>query len=88
MLIYIKKFYRKFKLYLKQFIHYKCDNHEYETITNLHGDYINFYSDSKKIVKSVRKCKHCGKILFSEYLDKDCSLVNFYLRKVKYSKEN
>lgn len=75
----VKKLYFNLKTKIKG-----CDNHEYETITNLYGDCINFYSHGKKTVRSIRKCKHCGKTMYSQYIDPECDIVNFNLRFKRY----
>ena len=52
--------------------------HNYETITNFYGDAINDMSAfSKKIIRSLQRCKKCGKLHKSEYLDRNCKVVNF-----------
>lgn len=54
--------------------------HNYITVTNLYGDAINYYSaSSNKIIRSIQRCKKCGKIHKSEYLDKDCKIINYTL---------
>lgn len=45
--------------------------HKYETITNIHGDWINIYG-----CRSMKKCVYCGKVIKSEILDKNCNKVN------------
>lgn len=53
-------------------------NHDYETLTNFYGDGILEVSNlSSKIIRSLQKCKKCGKIHKSEYLDYDCPIINF-----------
>jgi hypothetical protein len=52
----------------------KCD-HEFETISNFYGDYIDYIS-FKKIYRSRLRCKKCGKEVLSEYLDKSCRVIN------------
>ena len=59
----------------------KCKHENSETITNIYGDSINWYTPtfSNKIYRSQRECLECGKIYFSEYLDRECKKVNkFY----------
>ena len=52
--------------------------HSYETLTNFYGDYILEMSIfSSKIIRSLRKCKKCGKVYKSEFLDKNCPIINF-----------
>lgn len=64
---------------LKRFL---CKNHEYETITNLHGDAINHHPmiKGKDIARSVKRCKHCGRLKLSPYLDPKCNVVNYTQR--------
>lgn len=57
---------------IKEYIKRKRCNHQYVTITNLHGDAINFYNGSR----SISKCSDCGIIRFNNYLDSKCSNVN------------
>ena len=45
--------------------------HEYETITNLHGDVINYFGG----YRSIKECNLCGKRKFGG-LDKNCKEVN------------
>lgn len=47
-------------------------NHEFKTITNLYGDAVNLFNGAR----SIRKCIHCGKTVFSGFLDFDCDKVN------------
>lgn len=55
----------------------KCKVHEYETITNLYGDAINMYPmKNGRVTRSIRRCKHCKKIIYSPILDLKCSIVN------------
>lgn len=55
-----------------------CKNHNYKTITNFYGDAILDASCySKKIIRSLQYCTKCGKLRKSEYLDKNCKVVNF-----------
>lgn len=58
----------------------KCQ-HEYETITNLCGDAINWFSSGKKVMRSIKECRFCGKRIGSEYLDLDCKTTNFKIKK-------
>lgn len=56
----------------------KCKIHEYETITNLYGDAINqFPMKNGRVTRSIRRCKHCKKIIYSPMLDIKCDIVNF-----------
>ncbi len=59
---------------IKTFIKRKRCKHQYVTITNLHGDAINFYNGSR----SISECADCGDIKFNEYLDPECLSVNEY----------
>lgn len=64
-----------FKSKIKQLF---CKNHNYKTITNFYGDAILDASCcSKKIIRSLQYCTKCGKLRKSEYLDKNCKVVNF-----------
>lgn len=49
--------------------------HDYVTISNFYGDYINYISLSK-IYRSRQQCMYCGKTKLSEYLDAKCSVIN------------
>ena len=52
--------------------------HDYETVTNFYGDAINDMSSfSKKTIRSLQRCKKCGKFHKSEFLDKNCKVINF-----------
>lgn len=64
---------------LKRFF---CREHEYETITNLHGDAINHHPMIKGgyIARSVKRCKYCGRLKLSPYLDPECNVVNYTQR--------
>lgn len=55
-------------------------HHEYETVTNLYGDMINTFSSGKKVIRSIRVCKHCGKWSGSEYIDYNSKVSNFRSR--------
>ena len=51
--------------------------HDFETISNFYGDYINYISTNpKKIYRSRLRCKECGKLKLSEYLDGNCKVIN------------
>jgi len=52
----------------------KC-NHEYETISNYYGDYINYVS-LRHIYRRSAKCKNCGKIKYFSDLDYTCKIIN------------
>jgi len=58
-----------------------CKHENIECLTNFHGDCINIVSTSKKIYRSAWRCKGCGKIIYSEYLDNNCKTVNWTLHK-------
>lgn len=64
---------------LKRFF---CRKHEYQTITNLHGDLINQYPLIKGtyVTRSLKRCIHCGRLELSQYLDPECNVVNFTQR--------
>ena len=52
--------------------------HDYETVTNFYGDAIDDMSVlSKKTIRSLQRCKKCGKFHKSEFLDKNCKVINF-----------
>ena len=53
----------------------KCD-HEFATVSNFYGDYINYISSGFPIYRSRQKCTKCGKERLSEYLDKNCKIIN------------
>lgn len=57
----------------------KCKHENTECITNFYGDPILYFSTWRKIIRSYRRCKDCGKIIPSEYLDKECNIINFWL---------
>ena len=48
-----------------------CKHENQSTITNFYGDAINAFG-----CRSWRRCNDCGKIIKSEYLDKECDRVN------------
>lgn len=52
--------------------------HEYITVTNLAGDHVTWFNGAK----SIRKCKHCGKILYEEKADNNCSVYNNVWREI------
>lgn len=58
--------------FLKRF---KC-NHEFVTVSNFYGDYIDHISSGFPIYRSRQKCTKCGKERLSEYLDKSCKVIN------------
>lgn len=58
--------------FLKQL---KC-KHEFATISNFYGDYIDYISTGFPIYRSRQKCIHCGKERLSEYLDDKCKVIN------------
>lgn len=53
----------------------KC-NHKFITISNFYGDYINHISTGFPIYRSRQRCVYCGKEKLSEYLDKECNIIN------------
>ena len=53
----------------------KC-NHEFITVSNFYGDYINYISSGFPIYRSRQKCIKYGKERLSEYLDKNCKVIN------------
>ena len=62
---------------MKLFKRLKCE-HEYITISNFGGDYIQWMSPtwSNKIYRSRIMCTKCGKQKLSGKLDKDCKIIN------------
>lgn len=57
-----------------------CKHDEVKCISNIHGDLINLLSDDRT-VRSVWKCKKCGKMIYLPYLNPDCNVVNFEVPK-------
>lgn len=60
---------------IKFFKRLKC-KHEFVTISNFYGDYINYVSTGFPIYRSRQKCIYCGKERLSEYLDDKCNVIN------------
>ena len=60
---------------LKILKRFKC-NHEFVTVSNFYGDYIDHISSGFPIYRSRQKCTKCGKERLSEYLDKNCKVIN------------
>jgi len=56
----VKEKIKKMKLFCK---------HEYEFVRNIHGDEINWVSPINKTYRSIWKCKKCGKLKYSCYLN-------------------
>lgn len=54
----------------------KCTHKNTRTVTNIYGDTINAFN-----ARSIRVCKDCGKIIYSNYLDKECHKVNNFSTK-------
>lgn len=50
--------------------------HEFVSVSNFYGDYINYVSTGFPVYRSRQKCIHCGKERLSEYLDENCKVVN------------
>jgi hypothetical protein len=50
--------------------------HEFKTKTNLYGDAIDTFGTGKKVIRSIKTCTKCGKIIYSEFLDPNCKAVN------------
>lgn len=50
--------------------------HEFVTVSNFYGDYINYVSTGFPVYRSRQKCIHCGKERLSEYLDEKCKVIN------------
>lgn len=53
-----------------------CKHTNQKCITNFYGDAINMIS-TKKIYRSAWECKDCGEILYSEYLEPTCKVINW-----------
>ena len=51
-------------------------NHKFITISNFHGDYINYVSSGFPIYRSRQKCIKCGKQRLSGCLDRSCKVIN------------
>lgn len=47
----------------------RCKHDSLEFIRNVHGDEINYLSNYKRTVRSIWKCKKCGKIIYSSNLN-------------------
>ena len=47
----------------------KCPHNDLEFVRNVYGDEINALSD-RKTVRSIWKCKNCGKVIYKSYLKK------------------
>ena len=63
---------------LKKVIEYfRCPHPDSVTLTNFNGDYIDKESSFRKIYRSKRYCKICGKIYKSEYYDPECKVINY-----------
>ena len=54
---------------------FRCD-HEFITVSNFYGDYINYISTGFPIYRSRQKCSKCGKEKLSVFLDKSCKVIN------------
>lgn len=52
----------------------KC-SHEFETISNFYGDYINYISVNR-VYRSRLRCKKCGKEKLLSCLDSKCTVIN------------
>lgn len=65
------------KFNLKQLF---CRHKKTKTITNFYGDMIIHQSrDEKEIIRSLRICKKCHKLIKSNEIDDECKVVNFDL---------
>ena len=51
-------------------------NHEFVTVSNFYGDYINYVSSGFPVYRSRQKCVNCGKERLSEYVDISCTVIN------------
>lgn len=55
-----------------------CQHKNIRTITNIYGDAINAYD-----ARSIRICDDCGKIIYSDYIDKECYKINKFNKQYK-----
>lgn len=55
-----------------------CQHKNIRTITNIYGDAINAYD-----ARSIRICDDCGKIIYSDYIDKECHKINKFNKQYK-----
>jgi|GEM_PF-3511526 len=59
-----------------------CKHEDEVCLTNLHGDMIDMFNTSpQKIYRSVWQCQDCGRVRRSEYLNKNCNIVNFWIKR-------
>ena len=56
-----------------------CKHQNKTCLTNFHGDVIHWVSYGNKIIRSAWTCKDCGKIIYSEYLEPSCNVINWNL---------
>lgn len=68
------KYLKILKSLFLNFIHNKDCEHDYQTITNLYGKDVIRIGFVK--YRSVRKCKHCGFVVYSTEKDKECNIIN------------
>lgn len=47
----------------------RCKHDSLEFIRNIYGDEINMLSGTKNTVRSIWKCKKCGKVIYKGYLN-------------------
>lgn len=55
----------------------RCKHDNLECISNIYGDMIHAMSSSKMTVRSVWKCKNCGKVICKGELNPGCKVSNF-----------
>lgn len=54
----------------------RCE-HNWKTVSNYYGDYIDVISLSMKhIYRSKQMCTKCHKIRYSTFLDPNCKIIN------------
>ena len=63
---------------MKLFKRILCKHINQECMSNFYGDFINVVSN-RKIIRSVWRCKDCGKIIYKEVLGEDCKVINWGL---------
>lgn len=63
---------------MKLFKRILCKHINQECMSNFYGDFINIVSN-RKIIRSVWRCKDCGKIIYKEILGENCKVINWGL---------
>lgn len=56
---------------IKLFKKLLCNHESLEFVRNIYGDEINFISPPNKTIRSIWKCKNCGKIFYKSNLKLD-----------------